>query len=183
MFNVSNFHISRLMKKRGVLTRSRGDAANLAYKNNKKTVAQLINFQFKNGHSNSNGKLNPFYGRTHTEKTKKRLSEIIKKQYKNGRVPWNKGKPYYQLRGEKHPFWMGGKKSYYGSNWYLQRQKALKRDNYSCQICGYKNKSNDVHHLKSIRQFTNLEMANVLNNLTTLCHSCHVKVERGMINL
>lgn len=183
ILGVSNFYINELMKQEEISTRSRGVAAKLAYKNNKKTVAHLTNFQFKKGHSSSKGKLNPFYGKMHTEKTKAQLSEIIKYQYENGRVPWNKGKPHHQIRGEKHPYWQGGKKSYYGSNWYSQRHRTLERDNYACQVCGIKNKSSDVHHLKSIRTFSNLEDANTLNNLITLCHSCHIKVERGVIKL
>lgn len=182
-FGVSNFYISELMKQEEVPTRSRRVAAKLAYKNNKKTATHLANFQFKKGHLGSKGKLNPFYGKTHTEKTKAQLSETIKHQYENGRLPWNKGKPYPQIRGEKHPYWRGGKKSYYGSNWYFQRRQTLERDNYACRVCDIKNKSSDVHHLKSIRKFSNLEDANTLNNLITLCHSCHIKVERGVIKL
>jgi hypothetical protein len=38
------------------------------------------------------GKRNRFYGLKHSDETKQYLSEVIKDQYANGRVPHNKGK-------------------------------------------------------------------------------------------
>jgi len=42
------------------------------------------------------GRNNPFYGRHHTHKTKKKLSEILK-----GKTPWNKGKFFSEESKEK----------------------------------------------------------------------------------
>lgn len=75
-----------------------------------------------------------------------------------------------------------------GLNWKRQSRLARKRDNYTCQICG-KSKKRDgvmigVHHIKPYREFDgDYEKANDLNNLITLCYSCHPKVEMGIITI
>jgi DEAD/DEAH box helicase domain-containing protein len=74
-----------------------------------------------------------------------------------------------------------------GPNWDKQRAQARKRDEYKCRHCGAPerpNRAHDVHHIQPFRTFgyvrgTNesyLE-ANRLENLTTLCRSCHRRVE------
>jgi 5-methylcytosine-specific restriction endonuclease McrA len=77
--------------------------------------------------------------------------------------------------GPKNPFWRGGYEPYYGPNWFEQREKALKRDNYTCQKCGAR--GDDVHHIIPFRKFglANYLKANELSNLITLCKSCHGK--------
>lgn len=67
----------------------------------------------------------------------------------------------------------------YGANWQIQRSRALERDQYTCQVCG---KSGDriplhVHHRSPFRNFSSYLAANNLNNLVTLCASCHLKAE------
>lgn len=75
----------------------------------------------------------------------------------------------------------------YGSDWYKQRHKARERDNYTCQACGYVGKKQkngrwdiEVHHKRKIAYFVNsitgvvnYKEANDLDNLITLCVSCH----------
>jgi 5-methylcytosine-specific restriction endonuclease McrA len=56
------------------------------------------------------------------------------------------------------------------------REKALQRDNYQCQICG-KKESLHIHHIDGNgcgRQMPN----NKLNNLITLCKNCHAKTPK-----
>jgi 5-methylcytosine-specific restriction endonuclease McrA len=66
-------------------------------------------------------------------------------------------------------------------SWPIIRREALKRDNYTCQDCGYKAPSIgwlqsttglEVHHIIPIHaggdEFD-------LKNLITLCHDCHVQ--------
>ena len=81
--------------------------------------------------------------------------------------------------GERHPDWKGGHSKYRGEDWYSQRQKALIRDNYTCQDCNVHRDKLDsprhmhVHHI-SPYQISN---DNSLENLITLCVSCHNKRE------
>jgi DEAD/DEAH box helicase domain-containing protein len=76
----------------------------------------------------------------------------------------------------------------YGPNWRQQREKALERDGYRCRMCGA---SGDeitlhVHHKRPFREFSyvkgvneNYLDANKLENLVTLCPSCHRQAEEG----
>lgn len=80
----------------------------------------------------------------------------------------------------------------YGKSWPKQRLKALERDDYTCQKCGYKGKRGrggrwdvHVHHRRKIAWFVNSrtkefdeQAANSLDNLITLCPKCH-KVADG----
>ena len=67
----------------------------------------------------------------------------------------------------------------YGPNWPTQRSSARARDGYRCQSCGIleNGKEHDVHHKVPFRTFSGYQQANVLANLSTLCHTCHQKVE------
>ncbi|QAS68872.1 eukaryotic-like five-Zn-finger DNA-binding protein [Haloferax tailed virus 1] len=81
-----------------------------------------------------------------------------------------------------------GYTNYYGANWYQQRAKALRRDQHRCQDCGVTSadlpREPDVHHIHPITRYKNSydepewwERANRLENLITLCQSCHGKWE------
>lgn len=74
-----------------------------------------------------------------------------------------------------------------GPNWDQQRRLARERDGHRCRHCGVgerPNRAHDVHHLEPFRTFgyargqneRYLE-ANRLENLVTLCRSCHQRVE------
>jgi len=102
--------------------------------------------------------------------------------------------------GNNHPRWNGGDINYYGPNWESQRKKVLKRDNCKCQKCGRKkdNAKLDIHHIIPFKEYRlplfsgvpirnvlaefNWERANKLENLITLCASCHQKAEGKDIN-
>ena len=90
--------------------------------------------------------------------------------------------------GENNPVWRGGWDWYYGPNWSEQRTKAIERDNHECQQCGMNeskmDRSPDVHHIKRIGWFKEefespdwWERGNKLENLVTLCRSCHQQIE------
>jgi len=89
---------------------------------------------------------------------------------------------------EGNPNWNGGavEPDAYGSNWGRQSRRARKRDNHTCQICGYRSggdRALDVHHIKKLREFNgNWKAANRLSNLICLCRSCHLKVDHGTID-
>lgn len=67
----------------------------------------------------------------------------------------------------------------YGDNWHHQRKAARDRDDDTCQICGKESNERhlDVHHIRPIKSFDSLEDANTLDNLITLCRSCHFEWE------
>lgn len=86
---------------------------------------------------------------------------------------------YY--KGENNPHWKGGYISDYGKNWNTQRLKALKRDKFTCRLCGDGENRLDIHHIKPFRLFELKRYieANDLSNLITLCVSCHTKIEHN----
>lgn len=87
--------------------------------------------------------------------------------------------------GPDNPNWKGGHREY-GPNWYDQRREARERDGYQCRVCGVDEADLeyelDVHHIVPRRGFTNdgdfdHEAANQLDNLVTMCRSCHIRWE------
>jgi len=87
--------------------------------------------------------------------------------------------------GEDNPSWKGGQERnrYYGPNWDEQREKALERDEHECLLCESTENLN-VHHKVPMRNFDRdkprwYERANSLDNLITLCKSCHTTVHRN----
>lgn len=89
--------------------------------------------------------------------------------------------------GEDHPRWEGGSgPSYYGPNWVKRRSRCLERDGWECLRCGLTNgehllmeeRNLDVHHIVPLKTFGNdYESANDLENLASLCRSCHGDME------
>jgi len=83
----------------------------------------------------------------------------------------------------------------YGDNWEEQRQKALERDNYTCQTpdCEWTQEAHreeftrglHVHHIRPLSAFgdveneVNFERANRLDNLITVCVEHHHLWERA----
>ncbi len=70
----------------------------------------------------------------------------------------------------------------YGTNWPKIRESVRRRDQFKCQVCGVveSDKQHDVHHKIPFRTFTSTDEANRLENLTTLCRTCHQKVEQNV---
>ncbi len=70
----------------------------------------------------------------------------------------------------------------YGPNWSAQRDLARARDGYRCQFCGTPEggRSHDVHHKIPFRTFSSYLQANQLQNLITLCPSCHRRAETAV---
>lgn len=77
----------------------------------------------------------------------------------------------------------------YGPNWQEVRQRALARDNHRCRTCGAEAKPGQglhIHHIRPFREYgyipgenDNYLQANQLDNLATLCPSCHRQAEAG----
>ena len=70
----------------------------------------------------------------------------------------------------------------YGPGWAKIRERVRARDGFKCQVCGApeNGRQHDVHHKIPFKAFTSREEANRLENLTTLCSSCHRKVEANV---
>lgn len=87
--------------------------------------------------------------------------------------------------GELHHRWKGGTDPYYGPDWCDTRRSVLERDGKQCTECGMTEEEHlaeygrplHVHHLQPIREFDNPETANTMDDLTTLCHGCHMAIE------
>jgi len=75
----------------------------------------------------------------------------------------------------------------YGPDWPATREAALERDGRRCRQCGAperEGRTHDVHHLRPFREFgyvpgenRNDRQANQLDNLITLCSTCHARAE------
>lgn len=85
---------------------------------------------------------------------------------------------------EDHHQWEGGALNY-GSGWWKVRRAALDRDDYRCQQCGSDRqaigRNPDVHHIKPVREFSDPEDAHKLDNVVSLCRSCHRLVESNQL--
>lgn len=67
-------------------------------------------------------------------------------------------------------------KFYKGKAWMKLRIDALERDHHECQLCkrkGKYRKADCVHHIKEVRDHPYLALT--LNNLMSVCNSCHNK--------
>jgi DEAD/DEAH box helicase domain-containing protein len=70
----------------------------------------------------------------------------------------------------------------YGPDWPRTRDRVRARDKYTCQVCGAveSDRQLDVHHKTPFRAFPSWVEANRIENLTTLCSSCHRQVEQNV---
>jgi len=75
----------------------------------------------------------------------------------------------------------------YGGYWHQYRRKALRRDRGQCRVCGATDRNVPtalhVHHITPLREFEDgsdsldYERAHAVENLVTLCPSCHKRFE------
>lgn len=95
-----------------------------------------------------------------------------------------------EFTGSGHPNWKGGDTLSYGSGWNDVRERALARDGRQCVVCKATRvdlgRNPDVHHIVPVRWFIDSdehekEDAHFLDNVITLCPSCHRKAEFGHI--
>lgn len=124
-------------------------------------------------------KLNPFFGKKHSDDAKIKMSESIKKRIRLGMCPNLLQKGHKLVVGEKHPNWRGGKSfEPYGLDFNKHLKEQIReRDKFICQICGLEENGHrfDVHHIDFNKQNNNLD------NLITLCHSCHTRTQYDKI--
>ena len=134
---------------------------------------------------------NPFYGKSHSEESKKKMSESMK-----GKASWNKGTNFSGMlgkhhskatrlkmseaqkgkrMGEKSSNWQGGKSfDPYDKTFNNKFKRAIrKRDNQICMLCGiHREKTKfafDIHHINYDKRLS------IPQNCISLCKSCHMK--------
>lgn len=90
------------------------------------------------------------------------------------------------MRGSDNPNWDGAHDEYRGKNWQEMRRERKERDNHECVLCGKTEKEHqeeygrelEVAHVRPFKEFEEPEDAHHINNLLTLCVSCHRMVDR-----
>ena len=90
------------------------------------------------------------------------------------RESWQRTSGY--TSGPSSATWRGGFDDYRGPSWNRQRRAALERDDHRCCDCGA-TKRLQVHHVRPWVTFETHAEANDLDNLRTLCLSCHKRAE------
>lgn len=120
--------------------------------------------------------VNPFLGKTHSDETKKILSDKAKVK-----KPWLRGKANGMSgrTGETNPNYVDGssperQRMYASGDWKEIVRTIYKRDNYHCVRCGSahtKERSLCAHHVKSFAGNPSLRFD--LDNIVTLCKICH----------
>lgn len=119
------------------------------------------------------GDLNPFFGKKHTDKTRK----IISKTNKGKKMPiYVKKKISQSLSGSNSPYWKDGsaernKKDRLRLEYRDWRNKVFERDNYTCQKCYKRCTRLHAHHIKNYSENPKLRFIPV--NGITMCEKCH----------
>lgn len=88
------------------------------------------------------------------------------------------------MAGPNSPRWKGDRAMHrrnYGDDWQGVRKAVLEKDGYRCVACRASeedtNREMDVHHIIPVMEFETPARANEMENLVSLCRSCHMKWE------
>ena len=120
------------------------------------------------------GKLHPYFGKS---------SPALGKRWKcrPSLIPrGGRGIPRLSMQAAHHPNWQGGvtpinKKERNKLEYKLWREAIFKRDNYTCVLCGAKDKYFNADHIKPFSLYPELRLS--LDNGRTLCIECHEKTD------
>lgn len=115
-------------------------------------------------------------GKTHSEKTKERIRELMSPTFK---YYW-KGRRNPHISGENSPWWRGGvtsknkliRSSSAYKNW---RKEVFNRDNWTCTSCNKRGGNLHADHIKPFSRYPNLRLD--IGNGRTLCIRCHEQTE------
>lgn len=100
-------------------------------------------------------------------------------KHREGKRPWNKGKIFEQVLGDRNPAWRGGtsfeRGDRFATDYQRWRNKVFERDNMTCVLCGVNNpKPIHADHIKPFKDFIDLRFD--VDNGRTLCAPCHYYV-------
>ncbi len=116
-------------------------------------------------------------GWKHTNEAKRKIGQASK-----GHKVTEKIKQIISIKnsGENNGAWKGGvsfenHKARRCSKYKKWRRDILKRDNYTCQKCGAKDKPLEADHIKPFATY--LELRFILDNGRTLCIDCHKQTD------
>lgn len=129
----------------------------------------LKNSMEKQKQTDKNGIKNPFYNKKHTVTTRKVISKTKKESEKTPRGKDNKA--YIDGKGnERKTERLNFSQTL---EYKLFVEKVLKRDKYTCQLCGVYGVKFHVDHIKSYKDYPKLRTT--IKNGRTLCIPCHKK--------
>lgn len=133
------------------------------------------------------GAKNPFYGKKHTVRTKDLLRSVNNRRvefyarqvrhfgfsFEDFWTEEERQKKAIAMIAELNPNWKGGSAKIYDQYQFeLMRREVLKRDNYTCQVCGKttdeKGTNLHCHHISGDTFDCSVE------NGITLCKLCHI---------
>ena len=102
------------------------------------------------------------------------MSDYPQCGFPKGNKPWNKGKPYSQIKDEKHPMWKGNEVKYGGLHvWICRKLGKLKK----CSSCG---RSKSPKNKRKWFHWHNIsgKYKRDLNDWIRLCILCHRKYHK-----
>lgn len=119
------------------------------------------------------GSRNGMFGKTHSPEVRAKLAELARLQMSELTRRLSDGRTVLLPRSDPEY----GK--VYMRGWRKARREAIERDGHACTACAATDVPLQVHHVEPFC----FNLRHDLENLTTLCRSCHQHVHQGEITL